>query len=182
MAAIEVNLGLMPDAPQAPNQQPPPPPPLNNPPNPPPQVPNRQPAAVRHADENGNHVQVIPANAPHTRYRPPPTNQHNNTRQQHRSSVTPQSAARPRANTTIRANGRLTFDLTDDDDSDAGDLITQRPAVHQRHLDMIDRVNNGKQFGCQPFSGPQQPWRFHGCDSQNWWRPCKTRSGLGNRR
>ena len=130
MAAIEENLGLVTDAPQVPDQLPPP---LNNPPNPIPQVPNRQPAAVRHADENGNHVRVIPENALHTRYHPLPTNRHNNTRQQHRSSVTPQSAARPRANATIRANSRLTFDLTDDDDSDAGDLITQRPALHQRH-------------------------------------------------
>ena len=143
MAAIEENLGLVPDAPQAPDQQPPPPPqpPLNNPPNPPPQTPNPQPADVRHADANGNHVRVIPANAPHTRYHPPQTNRHDNTRRQHRNNITPQTAARPRANNTVRANSGLTFDWTDDD---AGEPVgIQRPQTYQRHLDMIDRVDNG---------------------------------------
>ena len=145
MVAVKENLGPVPDAPQAPDQQqpPPPPPPLNNPPNPLPQTPNRQLAAVQHADANCNHARVNPANASHTRYRPPQVNQHDNIRQHHCNSITPQTAARPRASNTIRANSGLTFDLTDEEEDDAGEPAMQRPQTYQRHLDMIDRIDNG---------------------------------------
>ena len=161
MAAVEDHFGLRPDPPfptdAARNTPPNPSTPLpiitpptvddNNtrtvPPNhPPPLVPTlrtpRQPTATRHEDIAGNHVRPIPANAPPTPYVPPSVNCHRATR----ASVTTRPAARPNI-IRARPSSRLTFD--DDGLHGAGANWdgTRRATVQERHLDLVDLVNNG---------------------------------------